>query len=44
MTDQLVLMGLVYNAETTMISNRLKNVVGRTQVTEVWKSWEWDLA
>lgn len=43
LSDQLVLMGLFYNAETTMISNRLLNVVGRTQVTEVWSCHLWDV-
>jgi peptide/nickel transport system substrate-binding protein len=44
MTDQLTIMGLWYNTEPVMISNRLANVTVRDvgQTTEAWNAHLWD--
>jgi hypothetical protein len=43
-TGQLVIFGLFYNAEATMIGNRLKNVAtGQQALTQAWNAREWDL-
>lgn len=43
-TEQLTLMGLFYDTETTMISNRLLNASARHQgSTQAWNAEEWDV-
>ncbi len=44
MTDQLTIMGLWYNTEPVMISNRLVNITVRDvgQTTEAWNAHLWD--
>jgi peptide/nickel transport system substrate-binding protein len=44
-TDQVVMMGMIFNVEPIMVSNRLVNVnVAKPDgVRDSWNSWEWDL-
>ncbi|HZT07735.1 MAG TPA: ABC transporter substrate-binding protein, partial [Chloroflexota bacterium] len=45
MTDQLVWMGLFYNAEATMIANRVENVGANNagSSTQAWNAYTWDV-
>ena len=44
MTDQVIPLGMFYNAAPTMIGNRLINVgPGGSAVTPAWNAHEWDL-
>jgi len=44
MTDQVTMMGLFYNMEATMVSNRIENLHGTHQAaTQAWNAHEWDL-
>jgi len=45
MTDQLTVMGLWYNTEPVMISNRLAGITVRDvgQTTEAWNAHLWDV-
>lgn len=43
-TDQVVILGLFYDIEITMIGSRLRNVLGRGPgVEESWNAHEWDV-
>ena len=43
MTDQVLLMGLFYDTEATMISNRLSNVAKLSRSNMSWNAHEWEL-
>lgn len=43
-TENVVLMGLFYTMEPTLVSNRIKNLKGRQQgSTQAWNAHEWDV-
>ena len=43
-SDQLIILGLLYNASPTLVSNRLVNVTaGREGATQAWNAHEWDV-
>jgi peptide/nickel transport system substrate-binding protein len=46
MTDQLIIMGIFYTVEPSLVSNRLVNVTGRKteDVRQPWNAHEWDIA
>ncbi len=45
MTDQLIIMGIFYTVEPSLVSNRLINVTGRKteDVRQPWNAHEWDV-
>jgi hypothetical protein len=45
LTEQVVLMGLMYDVQVSAIANQLRNVTGRNNsATETWNVREWDMA
>jgi peptide/nickel transport system substrate-binding protein len=45
LTDQVIIMGLFYNMEPTLVSNRIKNLHARhLSGTQAWNAHEWDLS
>jgi peptide/nickel transport system substrate-binding protein len=43
-SDQLIILGLLYNASPTLVSNRLVNVTaGREGATQAWNAHQWDV-
>jgi hypothetical protein len=45
MTDQLIIMGVFYTVEPSLVSSRLVNVGGRKteDVRQPWNAHEWDV-
>jgi peptide/nickel transport system substrate-binding protein len=44
MTDQLVVMGLFYDAQSGLVANRIQNVTGGGgNATQTWNAHEWDV-
>jgi peptide/nickel transport system substrate-binding protein len=44
MSDQVVILGVVYNTSATLMSNRLQNVIaGREGATQAWNAHLWDV-
>lgn len=43
LSDQVVFMGLVYNAETALVNNKVRNVYGRTQPADIYHAHLWEL-
>lgn len=42
-TDQLVMMGLTYEASSYLVTNRLQGYHGYTTETQAWNAYAWDL-